>query len=1636
MKKTHYLWQRFIPILVAWFALLVPLYSGAQTMPNPIIVPDFDSDCIYEINQGENPDLYTVPDMTCQTVCLNTQVNYSTALVSGNSYLWTVTGNNNISGVQNVGTVTWGALGQFFVTVTETNNTTGESQSYTTCVEVVSPPSSAFDVTIGNSTIQSTTVAANMNNIQTCINNTVCFNDLSVDAVSWYWDFGGLGSSSQQSPCFTFTTPGIHIVTLTAINECGCEEESYLAVNVGTGDSPEITCGSVICDNGTFTYNASIPGNCPSGFYQWNVSGNGVINGNSSGVNLNQISVTWNSGPIGTISLSVSNCQNVCNSSVTLNIPIIPPVIDIEGDALVCTGDYGQFHLPCFPGTEYEWTVNDGVSTTTHLANGNEVSIEFPNPGVYTISASYNSTFLNCAGASNAFTVIVNDPFEINGPDVVCENGSVVIDGPMGSQLEWEVLNVNGTGFGPSSSYNTPNTLAPGFYSIIATDVNQAYCNETASHGIEVIAEPPAIQTINGLDVVCNGSTEIYTATALSNDYYLEWEVLNNNITTISNGNSVTVTWAPGPKSVMVYQVSVDNDCKSQGLTLPITDLPPPSLAISGNINVCANTSMTSPEVYTATAGFSDYQWSIAPATAGSIVSGQGTNSANVIWNNFTGPATITVTPEHCGVAQAASSFQVNVNAPVLTMTTMMPATFCQNAPNNWQANFNIAGGTYTWSIEEIGVIPANVVTGQGNTITNHPFLNSGSYVISFHGEICGITHTVTQNVTVLPAPVANLSATSGIHCIDQNQATLIVSVQGAASPYTYSWNGPNVPGTSVTTHMIGGAASAGLYTVEVTDANGCTSVTNQIQAKVCSGPGQPCTPVNGSTLNLAANISCNTVNFMSNLTSTQTPISYEWSFSGNNQPIFGGPNESFSVQSSGIYNVQLLVHYASPWCPDTAIMDVEVEVIADFEINFSCAGSGLALDLVNTSDATPNAFPSLSHLWTVNPGGFSATTQDFTGITGLTSGQTYTVTLQETGPNTACTISKTFVMPDVVSAAFTTVQNPYCENTPIQFTDMSGGNVAGWSWDFGDGSTILTQNPARAYSAAGNYNVQLTVTDEYGCMDVTTLPVVVVPNNVTGNITGLPQNAVCPGTVVNLGVSTSASPYAVEWMDFSTGNNLNVSQTSTVSVTITDNNQCSLEIGPEVVEFVELPTPVILGEDEYCDGEDIELNCNHGVDYNYSWFEDINGSGFVNTGITTTDLTRSGLPVGTHVFRVDLEKSGCTVSETFTVTIHPLPAPPNIGASANCLGPIQLFVSNSGAYDYASWSNGEIGFNTTVVNGGMYYAEGTDINGCSNSANYEVFDLPDFCSYMCGCFTDCIDPVVGVYNFPGVLGSYPNWGWQMFDAGTGTWTNVLTSPTPGTPSPVADLTFTTIGSRTIRLWVETINGCIEFSCETDLHLEKCPTDCNMYVDFSTTAVDCHFDFAAGQSEYHFYIDMTLFNNLGNTCDDYSYTFIPPYGTVQSASPSILNVQNPPNNVFVEWLTGGTTFFNATICFQVQLTNLCDGSICYFEYCEDVMYCPSAPPNTGSGITSIKEASPEINIYPNPTSGSFMIDVSVEGDYQIEIFDISGKKLNAYTMAFERFQAREIDAEYLTPGVYFVKCSGIESSMTTRLIVK
>ena len=58
-----------------------------------------------------------------------------------------------------------------------------------------------------------------------CAPYTYTFENISVNATTYEWDFAGLGNSTEENPTFTFDTPGMYEITLNAVGEGTCIQE-------------------------------------------------------------------------------------------------------------------------------------------------------------------------------------------------------------------------------------------------------------------------------------------------------------------------------------------------------------------------------------------------------------------------------------------------------------------------------------------------------------------------------------------------------------------------------------------------------------------------------------------------------------------------------------------------------------------------------------------------------------------------------------------------------------------------------------------------------------------------------------------------------------------------------------------------------------------------------------------------------------------------------------------------------------------------------------------------------------------------------------------------------------------------------------------------------------------------------------------------------------------------------------------------------------------------------------------------------------------------------------------------------------------------------------------------------------------
>lgn len=112
------------------------------------------------------------------------------------------------------------------------------------------------------------------------------------------------------------------------------------------------------------------------------------------------------------------------------------------------------------------------------------------------------------------------------------------------------------------------------------------------------------------------------------------------------------------------------------------------------------------------------------------------------------------------------------------------------------------------------------------------------------------------------------------------------------------------------------------------------------------------------------------------------------------------------------------------------------------------------------------------------------------------------------------------------------------CPPMHVQFEDRSTLNglrkIVKWEWDFGDGTGSRERYPSKLYLKAGNFDVSLKVTDEWGCKDSFTYPGFVFVNGPQGDYVFDKTEGCVPLDVTFIADTTRCSGFT--W-DFGDGN-------------------------------------------------------------------------------------------------------------------------------------------------------------------------------------------------------------------------------------------------------------------------------------------------------------------------------------------------------------------------------------------------------------------------------------------------------------------------------------------------------------------
>ncbi|MES2565361.1 MAG: gliding motility-associated C-terminal domain-containing protein [Bacteroidota bacterium] len=829
------------------------------------------------------------------------------------------------------------------------------------------------------------------------------------------------------------------------------------------------------------------------------------------------------------------------------------------------------------------------------------------------------------------------------------------------------------------------SNLGAGVYTVIVTD--GASCSNTISIALSN-SNGPGGATITSTNVscmgLCNGAAEVSNPFGGTPPYAMSW------IGSVPASSVITGLCA----GLYTAQLIDANNCV---FFQPATILQPQVIddnevfTIAACLGNCTGAIALNP-----TGGNGGYTYAWSPSTA----------LTGTITNICPGVHTATIT-DVLGCTLVST-----YNLP--SLTTITSSTFATNNTCFGNCNgsilaTNIAGGlpqyTFSWT------------DPSGQTSSTATGLCNGNYSV-----------TITDAngcFNVFPATITSPSAITYTPTVTQPACGLcdgsaVVNPTGGTPGYTYIWSAANQTGNTAT-NLCGG-----VYDLQVTDGNGCESISSVVVNNSSTFTGETIT---------SKNVSCNGVcdgTVSVTAIGGASPITYNWlTPSSSSQSLVGLCAGTYFCNMT---DANGCVRTASVVIGSTTTLTLTPQVTQS-----SCSS--------NTGSITVSVMGgggSYTYAWL--PAGSTGT------LTNLAPGN-YTLTVSDGN----CSQTQIYSINSINGPSVASIkQDVSCSGLCDGSISLSiSGGTPNYTTLWSNGLTTPSINGL----CAGPYSY--TITDAAGCKAVQnfslepTAPIVfslpdldnpTCNNNCNGVITTIPSGGALPYTYSWI-VSTSTTSVA---------NNL---CSGNYSVSVSDANGCSSSqtytlTGPSTISVTAVVTDLICNA---VPSGAIDLTVGGGTPgYTYTW---------TPGPASTQDLTN--LSAGTYSVLIS-DGNGCLVDSSFIVN-EPAAINDNevIGSSAcfgNCTGSVSLSpTGGTGVYSY-SWNPSASTATVTNLCPGPLTATITDALGCTFVANYNVPSITTITASTQAvnnnCFTDCN----GVLTATNIAGGLPPFTLQWND--------------------------------------------------------------------------------------------------------------------------------------------------------------------------------------------------------------------------------------------------------------------------------
>ncbi|MEZ5058653.1 MAG: T9SS type A sorting domain-containing protein [Saprospiraceae bacterium] len=413
-------------------------------------------------------------------------------------------------------------------------------------------------------------------------------------------------------------------------------------------------------------------------------------------------------------------------------------------------------------------------------------------------------------------------------------------------------------------------------------------------------------------------------------------------------------------------------------------------------------------------------------------------------------------------------------------------------------------------------------------------------------------------------------------------------------------------------------------------------------------------------------------------------------------------------------------------------VPDCSISSTVSFE-NISCYGQNDGSASVSVTDA----FGNLTYQWSngantasienLSPGFYSVTTTD---------------------ENNCPSVSE-FTIYEPSRLSFneqSSDENSYAANDGSINISPSGG-TSPYTVNWENGSSGLSRNNL----APGNY--AFTLTDDNGCKSNGSITIQAFECTLDASLDNQ-SNVSCFGEEDGaLSVSTQGgtAPYTINWSTGETGTNIQNLVAGNYTVSITDANDCPVELNLEITEPKAIETDIVKMSESGFDTNDgfLHVNASGGTPpFTFEWQHGASGEELENLAPGNYTVTITDQNGCTKVQTITIDAFNCLVDLNEVIS--------NVSCNGSGDGMIEVEMSGTGPFTF-EWSNGSSGNVLNNLSPGTYDLTATDANNCPATASYTI-DEPEVLEAIISDQTNviCPDDQNGSISLEGIGGTAP----------------------------------------------------------------------------------------------------------------------------------------------------------------------------------------------------------------------------------------------------------------------------------------